>query len=810
MDTQIEREALNVFRRLLDTDPSLQGDVESEIAGLPPAVAARVRSLLSSLRSDETPVVPDLGTGLGSAPSRLGDFVLGEQLGRGGMGVVFAAEKRQGDLVLNAAIKWLPAAGADPSRRARFQFEQQVVARLSHPVIARLIDAGETPSGDLWYAMERVQGHQIDAYCRSQCLGLRQRLELVLQIAEGLSYAHRNLVLHRDIKPGNVLVTDDGKVKLIDFGIAKPLQDDITALTQENAPMTLRYASPEQLAQETLTTRSDLWQLAALAYELLSGRTVRKEWSSEGVDPASMAARESGDAHASALGMSAPELFKALRGDVDAVLAKALRKKPEERYSNIDEFSADLQALLTGSPVTARRGETWYQSLAFLRRHRVSLTLGAAALALGASLAWLALAAARKDAEAAERTVSMLSQILVSLPENEEEGNANAMTVSTFLSRANAQILDNPNLPPRHRQQLASQIARRAIDLGAEKVAVQAARANLRLSESLFGLQSSGTAEALDLLAEVTAVGIGDTAEALALLERSSSLHARLGDTQSSAFLNHLVTRGWVQNSVGEGEAALESIRLASELAAQVPDSEPGSHELHLSLYSMFLRSYGHWDQAEEVINAALTSLDALGDGVPPATISDLEAEACIVHSNQARPSAIELCRRHVDTIERAGTIESLGGSVALLGLAIAQNNLGSPDDALATINRAEAVTLAFEGRNEQSQNMRHIQITRARILAALSRWDEAAETYRVAMHLFTTRDPDASGPRIQRMRVELIEVLLKAGRLEDAREVVREGIEIDPSNTEYVERHRTVLRALDMLDAAPLQAEHP
>ncbi len=755
--------------------------------------------MLAALRSHSAELPATLDPSRISPPHHLGEFVLGERLGQGGMGVLFAAEKRQGEVVLAAAVKWLPAAGSDPSRRARFLFEQQVVARLSHPAIARLIDAGETPSGDLWYAMERIHGQQIDAYCSTQKLNLASRLALILQTAEGLSYAHRNLVLHRDIKPGNVLVTDDGNAKLIDFGIAKTLRQDVTALTQEHAPLTLRYASPEQLAQQTLTTRSDVWQLAALTFELLSGRPVRMSLGGDTTIRVSVAASESGEAHAAKLGLKCQQLVKALRGDIDAVLTKALRQRPEERYSNIEEFRDDLRAVLDGMPVAARRAEAWYLGLAFVRRHRVSLGLAAAVVALGVSLSWLAVDRAREEAQAAERTVALLSRILLSIPENEEGGDGNTMTVPILLARANAQILENPELQPAHRKNLASQIARRALDLGAEHAALEAATANLSLAESLFGSGSIEAAEALDLLAEVQAVGLGDTAEALRLIEKSADLHGRLGDTKTAAFLDHLVTRGWVQNQAGAGDAALESIRLAAELSAQLPDADPGTHELHLSMYSMFLRSYGHWERAEEVINDALSRLDSLGDAAPAATIADLESEACIVHSNQATPNAIEICRRRVDSIDRAGALESLGGSTALLGLAIAQNNLDKSDEALKTIERAEAVTLAFEGRNPRSQNMRHIQLNRARILRRLSRWDESANAFREAIRLFAERDPETSVRRVNRTRLELLEVLVEADRPEDARELALGGIELSAEDEEYRERYQTAVARLGL-----------
>lgn len=790
MDTQIERDALDFFRRLLDANPSLDGDIELEITSLTPAVASRVRSMLAALRSKAMDVPSPFARPPITAPTTLGGFALGETLGQGGMGTVFAGEKRQGEVVLQAAVKWLPTAALDSSRRARFVLEQQVVARLSHPGIARLIDAGETAEGGLWYAMERIHGQHIDAFCSTQRLSLTARLKLVAEIAEALAYAHRNLVLHRDIKPSNVLVSAEGRASLIDFGIAKPLTSDATALTQEQAPMTLRYASPEQLKQDILTTRSDLWQLAALAYELVTGKPARKHIGSDALSRASAAALECDEAHIASLGLSRQQLSKALRGDIDAVLAKALRQAPEDRYSNVDEFRDELHALLAGLPVAARRGETWYSSRAFLRRHRVSLGFAGVAAVLAVGLVWSAFERTRQQAEAAERSVALLSDILLQLPEGDEGGDGNSMTVPVLLARANARILDNSQLPPHHRMSLAGQIARRALDLGAQDPALEAARKNLELAESIHGAASIDTAQALDLLAEVNAVGAGDTEQALRLLSRSAAIHAAAPHKETAAFLNHLRTRGWVESKAGD-DRALESIRLAAELAGRLPDEPPGTHELHLSTYSMFLRSYGHWDKAEEVIDGALRQLDAFGAAAPSATVAYLESEACIVHSNQATPSAIQICRRHVESIEREGALESLGGSAALLGLAIAQNNLGESADALKTIDQAEAVTLAFEGRNPRSQNMRHIQLARARILKRLQRWDEAALAFEEAIRLFAARDPETSAQRVNRTRVEWLEVLVEAGRTRDARALIEAGIDLGSEDSEYQERYR-------------------
>jgi eukaryotic-like serine/threonine-protein kinase len=327
----------------------------------------------------------------GSEPASgmaIGSYRLISELGRGGMGAVWLAERADGQLTRRVALK-LPRLAWDSSLTDRLRRERDILASLEHPHIARLYDAGVDAQGMPYFAMEFIEGRAIDAWCREQALPMRARIGLLLQVCAAVAHAHSRLVVHRDLKPGNILVTTEGQVRLLDFGIAKLMEGDRaeeTALTrQAGRALTLDYASPEQIAGAPLGTASDVYSLGVVAYELLAGErpyrlkrgsAAELEEAIAGIDPARASA-------AAAL----PADRRALRGDIDAILAKALKKDPAERYPTVAAFADDLQRHLDGFPVLAQPESGWYRARKFVMRHRASaLSAATVVLALGIGL----------------------------------------------------------------------------------------------------------------------------------------------------------------------------------------------------------------------------------------------------------------------------------------------------------------------------------------------------------------------------------------------------------------------------------------
>ena len=319
--------------------------------------------------------------------ARLGAYEIVREIGRGGMGAVYLARRADEEFEKEVAIKLLKRGTDTDEVLRRFRTERQILARLEHPNIARLIDAGTTPDGLPYFVMEYVNGARITDFCRDENLNIPQRLELFLKVCAAVHFAHRNLVVHRDLKPGNILITPEREPKLLDFGIAKLLSPDA-----EFAPMTAQdrqhftpgYASPEQVRGEPVTTVSDVYSLGAILYELLSGRSSHA-FATQHPSATELfrVIVEQQPPRASSVAPTA-ETRRELRGDLDNILRTALRKEPERRYSGATAFADDIRRCLDGHPVRARPATFAYRAAKFIGRNKIAVA--AAVLVLSAVL----------------------------------------------------------------------------------------------------------------------------------------------------------------------------------------------------------------------------------------------------------------------------------------------------------------------------------------------------------------------------------------------------------------------------------------
>jgi serine/threonine protein kinase/formylglycine-generating enzyme required for sulfatase activity len=343
----------------------------------------------------------------GELPRRLGPYRLLRLVGQGGMGVVFEAERADGAYAGRVAIKMLRPGPATAGLSRRFLAERRTLARLEHPGIARLVDAGADESGAPWLALEYVDGESLDTWCDRQRLPLRARLELFVEVAAAVAHAHEQLIVHRDLKPANILVDGGGRVRLLDFGIAKVLDPEAEEAgltrTGERA-MTPAYASPEQLAGLDVGPRSDVYSLGLVLFELLSGRRpyrgethsllgLSRALETEGLDSPGRALRREQPGQPSAAELAARRgttpraLERALAGDLTRICALALHAEPARRYANAGELCADLRRFLAGEPVRATPDSWAYRARRWAQRRRgEALLLGLLVLlALGSS-----------------------------------------------------------------------------------------------------------------------------------------------------------------------------------------------------------------------------------------------------------------------------------------------------------------------------------------------------------------------------------------------------------------------------------------
>jgi serine/threonine-protein kinase len=533
---------------------------------------------------------PGASTVVPEPDSVVGPWRLLRELGHGGMGSVWLAERADGSLRRQVALK-LPRLSWARDLAERMARERDIVASLEHPNIARLYDAGVDPLGRPWLALEFVDGQPIDVHARERNLSTRARLALLLQVAAAVGYAHGRLVIHRDLKPSNILVTAAGEVKLLDFGIAKLIEGEraeATALTQwAGRALTPNYASPEQVRGEPLGTASDVYSLGVVAFELLAGtRPYRLKRGSAAELEEAIASLDA--PRASTLANDAATA-RALRGDLDAILAQALRKHPAERYPTVQALAEDWQRHLDGRPVRAMPDRLAYRLGRTLRRHWLpasAAAVTATALVAGATVAlWQAQAARTAQARA-------------------EQEAATARAVQGFLESVFLENRGDQRDPGLRREATARDL----LDRGAERVATDlrdAPAARLRLLQVLGGMyedlnevdrmralyqmrvdqarvlpgaeRARETALALADLAHAEAVS-GREADARTRLDEAEALLAR--DPDPDVKLRILLRRGSVHRADDPARGAQ-----AAEAALELSRTRPPSTDRVLATY---------------------------------------------------------------------------------------------------------------------------------------------------------------------------------------------------------------------------------
>src|SRR5437660_3830804 len=411
-----------LFTSALERDPEERSDFLRHACGADESLRAEIESLLSSFDGATTFLEDCPAADLLSARSsaiagrRIGAYRIIRECGQGGMGVVYLAERADDQYRKRVAIKMLkPGINKDEVLR-RFRNERQALAALDHPNIVRLLDGGSTEEGLPYLIMDYVEGVRIDEYCDNHRLSIAERLQLFRTICLAVQYAHETLVIHRDLKPGNILITKEGVARLLDFGIAKVLNPqwspDATLTRTDWRPMTPEYASPEQVRGEPVTNATDIYSLGILLYELLTGhrpyrirtdspleieRSVCEEEpekpsvavsridekaSHDGGTRTVIIPQMIGEARA----IRPEELPRRLRGDLDTIVMKAIRKEPQHRYTSAEAFAKDIERHLSGMPIEARKPTLFYRGGKFVHRHTESLATAILILALAAGL----------------------------------------------------------------------------------------------------------------------------------------------------------------------------------------------------------------------------------------------------------------------------------------------------------------------------------------------------------------------------------------------------------------------------------------
>ncbi|MHB8448294.1 MAG: tetratricopeptide repeat protein [Rudaea sp.] len=502
MDAQRWQRVAEIFDTVADASPQeldellrylCAGDAEvcREVEALL-AADARAESFehgVDTARNATAEAWLDSAESAASVNTRIGPWRLLRELGRGGMGVVWLAERADGAFEQRAALKLIKRGMDTDAVQARFLRERRILARLEHPHIAHLLDGGITVDSRPYFAMEFVDGRPLLDFCADARTSLDERIRLFLQICAAVQFAHGQLVVHRDIKPSNILVAADGSAKLLDFGIAKLLDDSgdghTATIDALHRPFTPAYAAPEQLRGEPATTATDIYALGGVLYELVTGKRPLALDASTPAEILRVQDTTEPAAPSRIVDAQSPVAARWLRGDLDTIVLKALQREPQRRYATAAAFAEDLQRFMSGQPIAARRDHTVYRVRKFVGRHRFGVTTATTGLLL--LIAALGLAVWQARAKAREAQVSQqVTQFLLGLFGGADPTHARGAVLSAqdLLEQGTQRLRANAGMDPAVRARLLQTVAITYTDLGLYDRALPLAQQALDLRRS--------------------------------------------------------------------------------------------------------------------------------------------------------------------------------------------------------------------------------------------------------------------------------------------------------------------------------------
>lgn len=616
--------------------PASERDTWLDALHEPDALKSALRRLLADAAGKETGdflealprLTPDAaglsqesGDDAASPGLVIGAYRLIRPLGAGGMGMVWLAERIDGGLKRQAAVK-LPRTTWALGLAERMARERDILASLDHPNIARLYDAGVDGQGRPYLALEYVEGEAIDLYCQRHALSVRGRLHLLLQVASAVAHAHARLVVHRDLKPANILVTEQGDVRLLDFGIAKLMEGELTQetlLTQQGGhAMTPDYASPEQIRGESLGTASDVYSLGVVAYRLLAGTSpyTLKRQSAAALEEAIASI----EAPRASLACSDKAVAKELRGDIDAVLNKALKKNPADRYATVDALIADIEAHLGNRPVQAQPDRFGYRASKFLRRNRWPVAGGSIVTLVLMISGSVALWQAHVAAQQRDRALSLLTRNeaiteFLGLFITEAARSDRPVKLSEMLARSDALADKEFHDAPESRAVVLAMLAMHHRTLGeGEKAEALINRA----VESARGSSDASLKATLTCQRATVLETLGRIDEA----RRDLTATANRSDIDAESAAECFTYLSYVEQNLNNGPAAVDSARRALKAVQASQRASPSQAAALKGDLAYGLHLSGRNDDAGREFAASLQMFERLGREAGPVAIS--------------------------------------------------------------------------------------------------------------------------------------------------------------------------------------------
>lgn len=818
--TQAWREVLALFDRWADADEAARDHELRCIEAEHPALYPRLLAMIEADRAAEArdflakaaPLPVETPPASHVAGMRLGAWSLRETIGSGGMGQVWLATRSDGLYSGRAAVKLLHATRLDAQAQARFAREGEFLARLTHPHIAQLLDAGLTPDGTRYLVLEYVPGERIDHWCDARTLGIEARLRLFMQVCEAVAYAHSHLVVHRDLKPANILVTGEGHVKLLDFGVAKLLVGDDAAQQTEltraaPAGLTPEYAAPEQIEGQPITTATDVYALGVVLFGLLSGARPYGG-TSRGVaalaraiveEPArsmTAALRESPDAAASR-NASLASLQQALRGDLETIVAKALKKAPAERYATVQELRDDLQRHLAHQPVSAQPDTFGYHARKFVQRNRVQVLALAGvmlSLVLGITATAWQWRSAAQEADRTKAVIRVLTNIFTDLAP-EATGKAQ-VPVLDLLRKGWGQAKEDLQTDPALRGEVARPLGLMLQSAGDMTAALDA----LTISrQHLLDSGQSSTSHYLEVMQSLAYMKsrIGQTEDAKALLAELIAVAQRMGRSSAVEAVNAEIELGEIARREGKLADAETQLAKAAALAIRHLGAGHPSHVHALQEQAVALRELGRWPEARRVLASVVDSTSSTRSIY--GLIVRYDMAILELDLGQYRTAASQL-QPLVDELRKLYGEDDTYTIYGLASLAIGHFHSGEHGKADAALEDA----LQRAARSSEPNVRQIVQTIAARHALRRDRCSQAEPLLRENLVHFESGE-GTSRPFAERNRMLLAECELRRGHIASAKALL--DVTLKHQREIYGSRHADLWPTL-MLQAIAIDAE--
>jgi serine/threonine-protein kinase len=767
----------NAFHAALSLPPGERAAALAEYCGDDPGLRDEVASLLAAHDATASPL--DRPPPALAAPVDWPDFGpwrVRREIGRGGMGVVLEVERTDGAYAQRAALKLIDPLFAHGAAVERFLRERRILARLRHPRIARLLDGGRTADGQPWLVMDYVEGETIDRWCRAHDADVATRVRLLAEVAEAVDFAHRQLVVHRDLKPGNVLVAADGLPMLLDFGIARSLDPADTAATAagESRPLTVAYASPEQLDGAPPGVACDVHALGVMAWELFAGC---RPYETEGLSWADLAARMRADGPPP---LRAPAGAPRLPPELGWICARAMQPDPARRYPSAQALADDLRALLAHRPVAARPPGGAYVLRKFLRRRWPWVAVAALFLATVGGFVWrlsqeaaatrAALAASEVERVRAERVAAFLADLFRAADTTQSGGRERS--AREVLDRGREALASRDDLPPPARLLLLNALAGVYRNLGAYAEAA----ALLGEAQALLPAVASPAleAETLENLGAVRELA-GQSREARAALERALELRRAQRPPDPDAEARVAERLAATLQTLGERDAAGALFAAAWAQRRALPEGDPRRADSALR-YGSWHWVAGRLDEAAVHYAQALAARRAQQPPDLPELARALDAAAALAHARGRYADALPLfeealaLRRRVLGESHRLTADSLSNLGAL------HVDRGEPAAAIAPLRAALATYASVLPPGSVVPAKAHNNLGLA--LQATGELDAAGAAFQAALAL----NRAAHGPRHPRVAGNLNNLALlheRRGDLDGAESALREALSI-------------------------------